>query len=133
MDVWVDGMWIPRRLPEMVLDRIKQVPKIPYARNRMYASIRLLTWLAQHQTRAYRGTSTATALVSTETVWARYVPSVLADHCGAPRAHDIAVACEAAGLVELIRQKHRIVQLRIHPDAWLEMCASCVDREVVSG
>ena len=130
MDVWVDGVWIPTRLPEMVLDRIKQVPKIPYAKNRMYASIRLITWLAQHQAKAYRGTSRPIALVSSDTVWAKYVPAALAHYCGAPRVHDIAVACETAGLVELIKQKRRIVQIRIHPDAWAEMCATGVDMTV---
>jgi hypothetical protein len=118
MAQWVDGTWIPSPLPGLVIDRIKSGPKIKYGRNRVYAAVRLLTWLANHQVIASRGC--VQALVEPDPKWASYAPAVLGHYCGTyPVSHLINV-CEIVGLIEVERNdsKARISRIRINPDVW---------------
>lgn len=110
---------MPATLPAMVLDRTRANPRIAYGRNRVYASIRLISWLAQNQILACRGTGQA--LVSTEPVWAVYSTSVLAHYCGTHPVGKLIAACERMQLIEVERKHGRAKRLRIHPDTWADL------------
>lgn len=118
MAQWVAGTWVPNNLPGLVIDRIKAGPKIKYARNRVYAAVRLLTWLAQHQVLASRGC--VQALVDPEPKWATYVPGVLGHYCGTYPVSHLIHACETFGLIDVERDpgNSRALRLRINPDVW---------------
>lgn len=125
MTAWVNGLWMPNGLAETVLYRMMQCPKIPYARNRVYAMVRLITWMAQHQVLACRGT--AQALIDSDTKWIRYSHPILAHYCGAMKISTMLKAAEDMGMMDVERNGKRIKRIRLNPVFWAGLTGTGVD------
>lgn len=119
MTAWTKGFWIPKTLPSIVLLTLRENQRELYGRNRVYAAVQLMSWLAQHQVVSCRGTEHA--LVEMEPEWVKYSPSTVCMLTHAWPPHALVRACERVGLIETDRTSRRVERIRIRPDIWSKM------------